>query len=308
MANESTDESGVDFFQAVVNGVESAKEEVLSPGWIRRAEPQGALRGLERGGIDSTQDGSDGYDQGKLAIHLAGDTWQEGGWQENRDEDKRDANDRPEKIIHRRDGRILGGLPKFDVFRRPFHDDDGIIHHNPDGQHDGEKREGIDGETERRHAGEGPDDGHRDGRCRDECGPPVLQEKHDDEKHKQTGFEDGFVNFLHGLTHKNRGVEGHLVVNAGRKGLREFLHFFPNLSGYIKRVGAGKLENGNAAGGLAIECKKLPILLRAKFHAGHIAETCDLSAVLGIGLHNDLLKIRSLAQRAIDIDRESEGL
>ena len=68
------------------------------------------------------------------------------------------------------------------------------------------------------------------------------------------------------------------------------------------------MENGNATGGLAIECKELPILLRAKFNASHIAETRDLSAVLGIRLHNDLLKIRSLTQRAIAIDRESEGL
>ena len=61
-----------------------------------------------------------------------------------------------------------------------FNYDNGIVHHDPDREHDGEKREKVDAETHHRHRGECPNDRDRYSRRRNQSSSPVLQEYNND--------------------------------------------------------------------------------------------------------------------------------
>ena len=61
--------------------------------------------------------------------------------------------------------------------------DDGVVHHDADGEHHAEERERVDGVAEQQQPGERPDERHRHGRERDEGGAPVLQEEEHHQEH-----------------------------------------------------------------------------------------------------------------------------
>jgi len=85
-----------------------------------------------------------------------GDPGDEGGRDEHGGQDDRDGDDRPGHLLHRLEGRLLGGHAALDVVLHRLHDDDRVIHDEPDGEDQAEEREGVDGEAEEREEGEGP--------------------------------------------------------------------------------------------------------------------------------------------------------
>ena len=194
------------------------------------------------------------------------------------------------------------------MFRGPLHHHDGIIDHDSDGQHDGKKCEGINGKSHERHPGKGSYDGHRNGRCRHERGPPILQKNHDDQQHEQACLEERLVNLLHGFSDELGIVERHGVFESGWKCFREVLEFCPHLLCRIERVAAGKLIDGDTACRAAVELGELAIGNRSQFDVGHIAQACDLPAVLGIRFHDDVLELCDLIEFAIGIDGELKCL
>ena len=58
-------------------------------------------------------------------------------------------------------------------------DDDGVVHHDADGQHQPEQRQVVQREAQGRHDGEGADDGDGDGDQRDKGRPPILEDHQD---------------------------------------------------------------------------------------------------------------------------------
>ncbi len=56
----------------------------------------------------------------------------------DRNEHKSDADDRSEEFIHRGDGGVLRRLAAFNMLGRALDHDNGVVHHNAHGQHDGE--------------------------------------------------------------------------------------------------------------------------------------------------------------------------
>ena len=87
-----------------------------------------------------------------------------------------------------------------------------------------EQRRQVDGEAERRHRGEGADDGHRDGGRRHQRGAPVLQEHQDHDQHQDAGLEQRLVDLVDRGLDEPRGVERHAVGQALREGLRQLGH------------------------------------------------------------------------------------
>ena len=85
--------------------------------------------------------------------------------------------------------RPVGRLPRRDVLLR--HDaldvldhHDGVVHHDADGEHQPEEREGVDREAEQLESQEGADDAHRHRQHRDQRRPPALEEEEDHQRHQ----------------------------------------------------------------------------------------------------------------------------
>ena len=155
--------------------------------------------GFKVDGVDGADDGGRRDHERKLPVELPGDAGQEGGRQEDRHEHERDPQHRAGQLVHGLDGGFLGCQALLDAVGRALDDHDGVVHHDADGEGDqGEEGHHVHGKPHGRHGDEGADDGdgHRGGR--NEGGPPVLQEDHDDQQHQDRGLVEGLVHLMDG--------------------------------------------------------------------------------------------------------------
>ena len=109
----------------------------------------------------------------------------------------------------------------------PFHafnDDDGIVHHEANRQHQSKKRKRIDGETEHREKHECADkrDGH--GKEWNQRGAPALQEKVDHKDHEYEGDQRRYDDFLDAFRDRASLVKGYDVVHVFGKPLFHLGH------------------------------------------------------------------------------------
>jgi len=92
-----------------------------------------------------------------------------------------DADDRAREFLHGFSRGVFGSKTLFDVALHAFDDDDGIVDHQADGQHQPEHRKGIDGEAKEREKNKGAHQRDGYGQQRDQRGAPVLQEEVDNQ-------------------------------------------------------------------------------------------------------------------------------
>jgi hypothetical protein len=74
--------------------------------------------------------------------------------------------------------------------------DDRVVHHEPDGQHQGQQREHVDREAHRVHHEERPDQCNRHHDQRNERRPPVAEEEKNDEDDQQKGQNDRLLDLV----------------------------------------------------------------------------------------------------------------
>ena len=253
--------------ERVIDAVEAAIEEVALLGRRDGAQPQGALRRLQRHGVDGRDQRRRGDDERELAVHLARQAGQERGGNEHRHQHQRDAEDRAEQLVHRLDGGIVRRQPVLDVLGGALDDDDGVVDDDADGEDDGEQRRQVHREAERRHGGEGADDGDGHGRRRHQRGAPVLQEDEDDDEHEHGRLDQRLVDVVHGRGDELRRVERDDPGHALGEGLGQLVHARLDALGDLERVGVGQLVDGHAGRRLAVELEGLAVLLGAELDA-----------------------------------------
>ena len=74
-----------------------------------------------------------------------------------------------------------------DVVLDRLHDDDRVVHHEADRQHQAEQRQRVDGKAEQREEDERPDERDRHGQQRNQRRAPALQEDEDDDDDQHDG-------------------------------------------------------------------------------------------------------------------------
>ena len=77
----------------------------------------------------------------------------------------------PRHFLHGLQGGLARRQPLLDVVLDGLHDHDGVVHHQPDGQHQPEQRQRVDGEAQQREHRERPHQRHRHGQQRDQGRP-----------------------------------------------------------------------------------------------------------------------------------------
>jgi hypothetical protein len=93
-------------------------------------------------------------------------------------------------------GGLLGRHALFDFDLDRLHHHDGIVHHDPDGQHQAQQGKDIDGKSDHGKGHEGGQQGNRDGDGGDQGRPPVLDEDEHHQDHQRQGDEQGFDDFI----------------------------------------------------------------------------------------------------------------
>ncbi len=166
---------------AAKNPVKQTREAVL-----RR------IVGLEQAGSQCRRQGQrverrdhrrNGDGQRELLVELPSEAGNECGRDEHRAQHQRRGDDRPGHFLHGLTGRFLRRLAEADVALDVFHHDDGVVHHDADGQHQAEQRQRVERETEQVHDREGADQRHRHGGQRNDRGAPGLQEQDHHQHH-----------------------------------------------------------------------------------------------------------------------------
>jgi hypothetical protein len=132
-----------------------------------------------------------------LAEELARDTGDEGGRDEHRAERECDGDQRAADLVHGPPRGLRRRITKAQVALDILDDDDGVIDHDTDGEHQSEQRQVVEREAKGGQDGEDADQRHRDGGDRNDRGAPSLQEQNDDQQHQQDRYDDGYDHFMH---------------------------------------------------------------------------------------------------------------
>ena len=174
------------------------------------------------------------------------------------------------------------------MFHR-FDDDDGVIHHQSDGEDQTEKRKRIDGETQQRKKRECPDQRNRNRSKRDQGRPPALQENKDHQHHQPQRLPKSLADFVNPFGHRLRGVNGDVVVHVGREARLQFFHEFLDAFLGLDGVGVGKLKQGHNGRGFAIVTAHDVIIRGAQFNASHVPQAHHRP--IRRGAENDVAKL-----------------
>ena len=302
-ARHCADKPGVSVLQPPVDRVEAAREKVAPPVRPARPEPQRGLRGLQGQGVDGADEGGGGDDQRELPVELSGEPRQESRGNEHGHQHQRDAEDRTGEIVHRPSGGLAAGQPTLDVTRDAFDNDDRVVDHDADRQHQGEQRREIDRKTQRRHRGEGADQRDRHRGRGHEHRPPVLQEDQDDDQHQDRRLDQRPVDLENGGPHEYCRVVGDHVLEPLGEACRQLVHLRLHLVGDLDGVGFRQERDGDSGGRPAVEVERLAVGLSAELDAADVADSGDLSAIGGIDLDDDVLELRRVVEPALEVER-----
>jgi hypothetical protein len=123
----------------------------------------------------------------------------------------RHGDDGTDQLARRVDGCVEGRLARLDVTLDVLDHDDGIVHDQPDGQHDGEQRQQVDREAGHHHEEDRADERDGDRHDGDQHRADRAQEEEDDEDYDEQGLGQRLQDLVDGVL----DVEGRVVRDAG---------------------------------------------------------------------------------------------
>ncbi len=129
-----------------------------------------------------------------------------------------------------------------------FHNDDGIVHHQADGQNQGQQRHQVDGVSQSQHDDKGANERQGDGHRGDDYGADGTQRQEDHQCDNQQGFYQRNDNFFNGAVN----VIGCIINNIAYQPFRQLLfNSRKNLDhpvAYRKQVGVGSYFDAHKDG------------------------------------------------------------
>ena len=307
LANQPSADGDIAICCSVENFVEAPEERSQRSACLfAGAEKERAERRAEREGVEGRDEHRHRHGHGELLIHRTGDAGNENCRNEHRRQNERDGDHGSGNLRHSLEGGIPRTQPLLDMRLDGFDHDDGVIHHQADGQHHAEKREGIDRKPKHWKKSKGSDEGNRHGDERNECCAPALEENEDDEYDECHGLEERLDDFLDAIGDGEGGIECDRVLKSRGELLRLLFEEGPNLFHRIHRIRAGELVDGNNRRILALEAPANIVNLAAEFDTGDILDSYNRT--VWIGTNNDVFKLLGRGEAPGSGDGESENL
>ena len=169
--------------------------------------------------------------------------------------------------------RLFWGAPFPQVPLHVFHHNDGVVHHQPHRQHDGQQGEQVEGEAGQLHQKHGADQRHRNGHHRHQHRAPGAEKQEDDPHHDQQGFHQGADHLANGVVHVFRGVVAYLRREPLGQIRPEFAKIGPHPGDHLDHIGVGQRKDPHKHRGLTVEADLGVIVLRPQLHLGHVFQT-----------------------------------
>ena len=295
---------------AIERGEQPATEQLVEPtreGIFRRVvilEQDGGQGRRQGQRVDGRNHRGNGDGQRELLVELARKTGDEGRRHEHRAQHQGGGDDGTSHLLHGLASGLDRRFAQGDVALDVFHHHDGVVHHDTDGQHQAEQRQGVEREAEHVHDREGADQRYRHGSQGDDRGAPGLQEQHDHQHHQHHGFEQGVHHRLDGAADEDGRVIHHFVVHALREGLLQLGHAPAYRVGNLDGIGARALEHRDGHGRLVVQQRAQGVLVGAQFDAGDVAQAGDFAVVADAD--DDVLELFLGDQAALSVDRQLE--
>src|SRR5215207_890205 len=259
-----------------------------------RPQEQRAERRRKRQRVDRRDDRRGGDRQRELAIELAGYAGDEGGREYS-------AAD----LVHGLVGGVARRHALRDVALDILDDDDRVVDHDADRQHEAEQGQRIEREAERAHHRESAYERHRDRDDRDDRRAPRLQEHDDDDDDEDQRLEQRLVDLAHGLGDELGRVVDDLVVDAGGEIALELVHLLDDALRGGERIAARALEDGERHGWLAVQVRVRDVVAGAELDTRHIADAHEAPAIGGLDDH--LPELAHILETPLRLHGELEG-
>ena len=182
----------------------------------------------------------------ELTVNHTGGTAEEGHRNEHSGKHHGNTDQSTLNLAHRLDGRGLRVRPffahhAFDV----FNDHDGVVHQEPDREHQSKHRKHVDGVPQRPQDAERPQKHHRHGDRRNDRRTPVLQEEVHHAHHEDDGFDQGLHHFFESGRHEGRRIEGVNHFHPFGEVRRQFRHLRAHAVGRSEGVRPRTQLNGD---------------------------------------------------------------
>ncbi len=160
-----------------------------------------------------------------------------------------------------------------------FEHNDGVVHHEADGEHKGQEGHQIHGEAERLQDDERGDQTHRHGHRRNDCRTGRAEEEIDHRHHEHDRDAQGLID----LVDRRLDEHGVVVVDAEihtlGQGLLQLRDLGMDLAGDVDLVGLGLLDDAHADHGLTIAAELVSPVGRGDLDLGHLAEPNQMPVV-----------------------------
>src|SRR5271157_199345 len=159
-----------------------------------------------------------------------------------------------------------------------FDDDDGIVDHQAGGERDAEQRQSVDGEAQQLDESERTDERDGDRDRRNDGGAPIFEENEDDQDDQEDGRAEGRDYVADRFADRVGGVEGDLILHAGRKALGQALEFGEAAAAHVEGVGGGELGDADANGFAPVVVEIGAVVFGAELSVTDVAQA-DESAI-----------------------------
>ena len=229
----------------------------------------------EREGDDAGNHDRAGEGKGKLTEERAGEATLQTDRRVHGGQRDRHGDDGPDQFACAEDGGIEGRLALAHVALDVFDNDDGVVHHETDGEHDGQQRQQVDGEPENLHQEHRADERHGDRDHGHQYGTEGAKEEKDHDDDDQERLQQGADDFVDGVVDVLGGVVGHAAVEAGGQFLLDLLKLGAGTFDDFDRVGGGQHEDAHEDRGLAGEAHLGVVVVGTEDDVGDVFEADD---------------------------------
>ena len=160
-----------------------------------------------------------------------------------------------------------GALAHLDVPDDVLQHDDGVVHHETDGEDQRHHREVVQAVIQQVHHREGADDGERQRQAGNDGRRDVAQEQEDHHHHQPQGQQHGELHVLERLADRVRAVVEDVHVDRGRQFRLEDGQQVLDAVGDFDGVGAGLALDGQNDGAAVAAVRVIPGRRLIVFHA-----------------------------------------